>query len=252
MILSIAIIARDEERHIAGALDSVAGLADEVVALIDSRTSDRTAEICRSKGARVLVEPWRGYSAQRNRALDLCGGAWTLLLDADERVTADLAGEIRAVLPAAPHDVAGYWIPRNNCFFGRIVRGGGWSPDYQLRLLRRARARYDPARLVHEVAQLDGASARLSGRLLHLNIERLDELWRKQTGYAIYEAQTLYAAGARARWRNFVGAPLREFRRRYLALGGYRDGPVGLLLCGALAYFEWVKFVHLKGLERAR
>jgi hypothetical protein len=92
----------------------------------------------------------------------------------------------------------------------------------------------------------------MNGHLLHLNIERIDELWRKQTGYALYEAQTLYRSGTRARWRNFVGAPLREFRRRYLALGGYRDGAVGLLLCGTLAYFEWVKYVHLKGLERTR
>ena len=78
----------------------------------------------------------------------------------------------------------------------------------------------------------------------------MDELWRKQTSYAIQESQALYQAGRRARWRNFIGAPLREFQRRYLTLGGYRDGATGLLLCATLAYFEWVKFVHLKGLER--
>jgi hypothetical protein len=83
-----------------------------------------------------------------------------------------------------------------------------------------------------------------------LNIEHMDELWRKQTSYAIQEAQTLYQAGRRARWRNFVGAPLREFVRRYVSLGGVRDGATGLLLCATLAYFEWVKFVHLKALER--
>jgi hypothetical protein len=147
--------------------------------------------------------------------------------------------------------IAGYWIPRHNEFFGRTLRGGGWYPDHQLRLLRRGRARYDETRLVHEFASLDGEAGYLTQHLLHLNIERMDELWRKQTGYAILEAQALYRAGQRARWRNFVGAPVREFVRRYLALGGYRDGATGLLLCAALAYFELVKFVHLKGLERA-
>ncbi|MEO7909868.1 MAG: glycosyltransferase family 2 protein [Roseiflexaceae bacterium] len=261
--LSIAIIAKDEQRHIGAALDSIAGLADEVIVLLDSRTSDRTAAISREHGARLLVEPWRGFAAQRNRALDLCMGDWVLFLDADERVTPELRDELlqivdcrlqigddqSSVLSLQSSNV-GYWIPRHNQFFGQNLRGGGWYPDHQLRLLRRGQARYDESRLVHEFAQLDGSAGYLSQHLLHLNIEHLGELWRKQTSYAIQEAQTLYQSGRRARWRNFVGAPLREFNRRYITLGGYRDGAVGLLLCATLAYFESIKFAHLKGLER--
>jgi glycosyltransferase involved in cell wall biosynthesis len=262
-MLSVAIIAKDEQRHIAAALASVAGLAGEVIVLLDSRTSDRTAAVSREHGARVIVEPWRSFSAQRNRALDLCMGDWVLFLDADERVTAELrqellgigdwelgTGETTLPIPNPQSPIAGYWIPRHNLFFGQTLHGGGWYPDHQLRLLRRGCARYDEARLVHEFAQLDGPAGYLSQHLLHLNIEHMDELWRKQTSYAIQEAQTLYQAGRRARWRNFVGAPLREFRRRYITLGGYRDGAIGLLLCATLAYFEWVKFAHLKALER--
>jgi glycosyltransferase involved in cell wall biosynthesis len=262
-MLSVAIIARDEERHLRGALESARGLADEILLLLDDRTRDRSATIGEAAGARVLVEPWRGFSAQRNRALDVCTGDWVLFLDADERISPDLRAEILQIvdcrLQIIPRqseiynlqsEIVGYWIPRHNQFFGQTLRGGGWYPDHQLRLLRRDRARYDEARLVHEFAQLDGTAAYLEGHLLHLNIERLDELWRKQTSYAIQEAQTLHLAGRRARWRNFVGAPLREFHRRYVALGGWRDGPLGLFLCATLAYFEWVKFVHLKGLER--
>jgi glycosyltransferase involved in cell wall biosynthesis len=272
-MLSVAIIARDEERHIGAALDSVADLADEVLVLLDDCTRDRTAAIGQERGARVAIEPWRGFPAQRNRALDLCVSEWVLFLDADERVTPELRAEIRAVLyqdretsdkrqetgdlplpsPVAclqsPVSIAGYWIPRSNVFFGRALRGGGWYPDHQLRLLLRDRARYDETRLVHEYAELNGEAGYLTQHLLHLNIERLDELWRKQTSYAIQEAQTQYLAGRRARWRNFVGAPLREFYRRSITLGGWRDGPIGLLMCGTLAYFEWVKFVHLKGME---
>lgn len=257
MLVSVAVIARDEERHIDAALKSVAGLADEVLVLLDDRTRDQTGRIAAARGARVLCEPWRGFPAQRNRALVLCRGDWVLFLDADERVSPELAAEIRALAhrsAAAPERSdapAGYWLPRHNQFFGRVARGGGWYPDHQLRLLRRGRARYDEQRLVHEVAALDGPAAQLRGHLLHLNIERLDELWRKQRAYALQEAQTLFLEGRRARWRNFAGAPLREFRRRYLALGGWRDGWLGLLLCGTLAYFEWVKFVHLKALGRA-
>jgi glycosyltransferase involved in cell wall biosynthesis len=275
-MLSVAIIAKDEERHIGAAIDSVAGLAGEVLVLLDDRTRDGTAAVCQARGARVAIEPWRGgFSAQRNRALELCASAWVLFLDADERVTPELRDEINSILAnsanatrwqddkmtstaedvrSSCHPVilspVGYWIPRSNLFFGRALRGGGWYPDRQLRLLRRDRARYDPERLVHEYAELDGPAGYLEHPLLHLNIERLGELWRKQTGYAIQEAQTLYLGGRRARWRNFVGAPAREFLRRYVRLGGWRDGPVGLLVCGTLAYFELVKFAHLKGLER--
>src|SRR5262245_41143849 len=273
-MLSVAIIARDEECHIGAALDSVAGLAYEVVVLVDSRTSDGTAAICRERGARVAVEPWRGFPAQRNRALDLCGGDWVLFLDADERVTPELRAEIHEVIgderretrderqgtgdiqqPSpvscllSPVSRVGYWIPRRNLFFGKALRGGGWYPDHQLRLLRRDRARYDEARLVHELVLLDGEAGEMRGHLLHLNLERLGETWRKRTGDAIQEARTLARAGGRARWRNVAGAPLREFHRRYIALGGYRDGAIGLLMCATLAYFEWVKYVHLKGLE---
>jgi glycosyltransferase involved in cell wall biosynthesis len=265
-MLSVAIIAKDEQRHIGAALASVAGLADEVIVLLDSRTSDRTDAIGREYGAQVIVEPWRGFAAQRNRALGLCAGDWVLFLDADERVTPELRDEIRKVTEnrkqeteerkpvsclLSPVSYAGYWIPRHNQFFGTTLRGGGWYPDHQLRLLRRGRARYDESQLVHEFAQLDGPAGYLTQHLLHLNIEHLDELWRKQTSYALQEAQALYRAGRRARWRNFVGAPLREFWRRYATLGGYRDGVLGLLMCGTLAYFEWVKYAHLKGLERA-
>jgi glycosyltransferase involved in cell wall biosynthesis len=263
-MLSVAIIAKDEQRHIGAALKSIAGLADQVIVLLDSRTSDRTAAISREHGAQVIVEPWRGFAAQRNRALDLCAGDWVLFLDADERVSPELRDEILQIVDCRlqiedaqstiynlQSTIAGYWIPRHNQFFGKTLRGGGWCPDHQLRLLRRARARYDESQLVHEFAQLDGEAGYLTQHLLHLNIEHMDELWRKQASYAIQEAQALYRSGRRARWRNFIGAPLREFQRRYLTLGGYRDGATGLLLCATLAYFEWVKFVHLKALEHA-
>ncbi|MBO9384029.1 MAG: glycosyltransferase family 2 protein [Roseiflexus sp.] len=249
--LSVAIIARNEERHIGGALASVVDLAGEIVAVIDNRSCDATADICHTFGARVHIEPWRGFPAQRNRALDLCTGAWVLFLDADEQVTPDLAAEIRAAL-TGESGMAGFWIPRHNLFFGRQLQGGGWYPDYQLRLMRRNCARYDEARTVHEFPALDGPSGRMQGHLLHHNIEHLNELWRKQRAYAIQEAHTLLLAGASVRWRTFVGAPAREFYRRFVTLHGYRDGALGLFLCATMAYFEVVKYVHLKGLTMLR
>lgn len=250
--LSVAVIARDEAAFIGDCLASTAGLAAETLVLLDDRTRDATASIARAAGARVVCAPWRGFPAQRNRALDLCQTDWVLFLDADERLTPELTAEILAVTGSADPTVAaiaGYWIPRRNYFFGRALHGGGWSPDYQLRLLQRTRARFDEGRLVHEFARLDGAAAHLAHPLLHLNIDRLAEFWHKQAAYALAEARTLYLAGRRARWRNFVGAPAREFWRRYIQLGGWRDGGLGLFLCAALAWFEIVKFACLRLLQ---
>ncbi len=247
-MLSVAIIARDEEQHIRACLESVRGLADEIVVLLDSRTRDCTGSICRQYGARIYLEPWRGFPAQRNYALQCCRGEWVLFLDADERVTPELAGEIAARL-ATDEAVAGYDLPRYNSFFGRVVRGGGWYPDEQRRLLRRGQAHYDEQVLVHETAHLNGPAGRLNNHLLHLNIERLPEFWHKQTGYALAEARILAQAGRQARWRNFLGAPAREFWRRYARLGGWRDDWLGLFLCGSLAWFEVVKFGFVRLLQ---
>lgn len=298
-VLSVAIIARDEERHIGACLESIVALVNkehdersgnderadiaddiDIVVILDDRTRDQTEHICQSYGARVFVEPWRGYAAQRNRALDVCRGEWVLFVDGDERLTPELRRELRQLChhgivqlpptwspPGAERDwegesgnaipihppttraregpVAGYSIPRHNIFFGRVVRGGGWYPDYQLRLLRRTLARYDEQHQVHEYPHLKGQATRLRGHLLHINIEQVGEFWHKQARYALAEARTLAQQGQQVRWRNFVGGPVREFWRRYGQLGGWRDGWLGLFLCGSLAWFELVKFACL-------
>ncbi|MFV9503796.1 MAG: glycosyltransferase family 2 protein [Oscillochloridaceae bacterium umkhey_bin13] len=246
--LAAAIIARDEEQHLDGCLASLVGLADEVLVLLDDRTRDASAAIATARGARVVTAAWQGYPAQHNLALRLCRQPWVLFVDADERVTPELASAIRALLATTP-SADGYWLPRYNLFFGQTLRGGGWYPDHQLRLLRREVAHYDEARLVHEYAEVPGPTAYLHAHLLHHNIDRLGELWAKQSGYALAEARTLYRAGRRARARNLFGAPAREFWRRYISLGGWRDGGLGLFLSATMAWHEVVKFVFLFGLE---
>lgn len=248
-MLSVAIIARDEERHIGACLASISGLAHETVVLLDQRSRDRTAAIATAYGARVVVEPWRGFAAQRNRAMELCTTPWVLFLDADERLSTALYHEIAQWLQSPQHRSAspvGYWIPRYNIFFGQTLRGGGWYPDHQLRLLRRGYAHYPQTQLVHEQAVLNGPSGYLYEHIWHHNIDTLGEFWQKQTRYALAEARIAYHQGQRARWRTFLGGPVREFWRRYVRLGGWRDGWLGLFLCASLAWFEVVRTGFLR------
>ncbi len=146
--------------------------------------------------------------------------------------------------------IAGYWAARRNYMFGHWVRHAGWYPDYQLRLLRRAAARYDESREVHEVAQLCGRDARLREPLIHYNYATWAQFRAKQHYYAAFEARILYQQGQRAKLRNFVLQPLREFRRRYISLRGWQDGWLGLALAMAMGWYEFRKYAILRGMDR--
>lgn len=244
--ISVCIIARDEAANLAELLPGVRW-ADEVLVLVDAATVDDSVSVARALADRGEVRPFVGFSAFRNAALDLARGGWVFFVDADERVSRELADEVRAAVAASEEAIGrgeadapvGYWVPRNNIIFGRLIGGGGWSPDYQLRILRRGAGRYDESRSVHEVAILDGPSGYLTERLLHLNYRSLQQFCAKQRRYTEIEAATLRARGIRGDGRALVGAPLREFRRRYLDLAGWTDGPVGLFLSLAMAYYAF-------------
>lgn len=238
--VSAVVLTRNEERHLP---ECLAGLqwADELLVL-DSFSTDRTAAIAREAGARVEQRPFKNFAAQRDAALALAVGEWVLFVDADERVSPELREEIEGLVAeraAAVADYAGYWIPRKNYIFGAWVQYTGWYPDRQLRLMRRSGAHYDGVRPVHELVELNGKAGELSGHLIHVNYETAGEFVRKQKAYAVYAAQQLGAQGIRARPHHFMVQPLREFRRRYLTLQGYRDGWRGLLLSILMAWYTF-------------
>ena len=147
-------------------------------------------------------------------------------------------------------DLDGWWVPRRNYIFGKWIRHAGWYPDYQLRLLRRERARYDERREVHELVNLDGEADHLRSPLIHYNYDTVQEFREKQGRYTDYEVRMLLDSGKRARPWNFVLQPLRQFRWRYILLDGYRDGWRGLLLSLLMAYYELVRYWRLWHLQR--
>ena|GEM_PF-2289461 len=248
--LTVVVIARDEARHIAACLASVQPLSHDLLVILDERTTDDTAHLAEAAGARVVSSRFVNFSAQRNRALQEAGGDYVLFIDADERCPAMLVAEISALLAQEP--LAGYWLPRRNYFFGHLVNYAGWWPDYQLRLLRRVGTGYDEGREVHEEAILAGASGRLQQPLTHYNYDTWAQFRRKQRYYAGFEASVLHRSGQRAKLRNFVLQPLREFRRRYFTLGGWRGGPLGLALSAAMGWYELRKYWLLWRLRRQR
>jgi len=245
--LVAVVLTKDEERHLPECLDSLSWV-DEVL-VFDSHSQDRTVEIAREKGARVIQHPFVNYARQRQAALEAAGGDWVFFVDADERATPELAAEVLEVV--RQESPVGWWVPRRNIIVGRWIRHAGWYPDHQLRLMRPSRARYDLTREVHELAILEGEEGHLRSELIHYNYDSWGEFLRKQGRYAPLEARVLWRQGVRARPHHLLLQPWREFRRRYIALQGYKDGLHGLLLCLFMAWYQVLVYAGLLRLERS-
>jgi glycosyltransferase involved in cell wall biosynthesis len=255
MTLSVAMVAQDEEVNIGRTLTSVIW-ADEIV-LVDSGSKDRTCEIAREHGARLIVEPWRGYVAQKQYAIDLCTKDWVLLLDADEEVSSGLAEEIRAAI-SDPNAVSGYKLPRKNLFLGRWIKHGGFYPDPKLRLFRRGQGfvtGHDP----HDRCELKPCvpgdapqrTRQFKNALVHHTYPNLTLYIAHMNRYSSLGAQLAVRKGQRSfSFSNIVLRPLTTFLYNYFFRLGFLDGREGLLLhCYHAVYVSWK---YAKAWERSR
>ena len=273
MSLSVAIITFNEEHNLRRTLESVRAIADEIV-VVDSGSTDRTVEIAHECGAKVFVEPWKGYAAQKNSALEKCTGDWILSLDADEIVSEELAAEIHAIVKAQPsareccltttsRDTSnesvrrgltaspeGFYIARRNFFLGRWIKHGGFWPDAKLRLFRRGAARFEN-RLVHEDAKVSGAIGKLEGALLHYAYPTLEGYIAQMNRYSSLGAQMVAANGEhRFSVLKIVVRPAATFLYNYFSRLGFMDGREGLLL--HLYHAVYVSWKYAKAWELAR
>jgi len=251
--LSVVLITFNEEANLARTLRSVQSLVEDgkgEIIVVDAESSDRTVEIAKSFGAKLFVEEWKGFAAQKNSALDKASGDWILSLDADEEVEPALAGEIIDVVAKSP-DVGGFWISRKNHFLGRWIRHGGFWPDPKLRLFRRGAARFED-RAVHEDARLThGASAYLRGALLHHSYPTMADYLEHMNRYSTLGAQMVVERGP-VRWSafNIVLRPMATFFYNYFLRLGFLDGREGLLL--HLNHAVYVSWKYAKAWEMGR
>lgn len=245
--LSAIVITRNEAHNIAACLDSLAFCDERIV--VDSGSSDDTVKIAEGKGARVVSHAFEGFGAQKNFALSLAQGEWLFSLDADERVSPELVGEILAAVARPAAD--GYEMPRLSSFCGRAMRHSGWFPDHVLRLFRRGTARFSND-LVHERVVAQGAVARLKHPLIHHPVLRLEDVLSRMDRYSTAGAEMLVASGRRVSFMTGIVRGLWAFIRTYLLRGGFLDGREGFLLAIANAegtYYRYMK-AWLKGHQR--
>jgi glycosyltransferase involved in cell wall biosynthesis len=246
--LSITVIARDEEAHIGDCLDSVRW-ADEIV-VVDTGSTDCTVEICQKYTPCVYSRPWEGYATAKNAALELATGDVILSLDADERVSPALRQEIVALLQRPLHSLAdGYAIPRRNHLWGRWLRHGGLSPDYQLRLFKRGHGSFTAQR-VHESVEVRGRVESLRQPLEHYSYRGVSDVIARLNRYSDLAAQDLCERGRVPRASRLVLRPLGRFLRNYLLKQGFRDGVPGLIMAVSYAYSVFAREAKLWELTR--
>ncbi len=278
MQLSVVIITFNEEANLGRTLGSVKPIAADgkgEIIVVDSGSTDHTVEIAKSFGAKVFVEEWKGYAAQKNSALDKATGDWILSLDADEEVDSELIEELTGrgddrILPGSNSREwcltmqqagkgqeflkgrpVGFVIRRKNFFMGRWIKHGGFWPDPKLRLFRRGSGRFED-RAVHEDVRVDGPTKWIPyGALIHHSYPTLSDYIEHMNRYSSLGAEMVVAKGkVRFSVINIVLRPLATFVYNYFFRLGFLDGREGLLL--HLYHAIYVSWKYAKAWELSR
>ena len=215
--------------------------------VVDGGSSDRTVEICRRYTGVVVNRPWTGFVDQKNHAVSLANHDWILSLDADERVGAELRGEIEQLRKTGLQP-PGYRIPRVAFFMGHWIRHGDWYPDYQLRLFDRNHGRWQGGR-VHESVKVNGIPAVLQGEIMHYTYRSLSDYLRRLETYSSLAAQDYLQQRRSVSMLKVLGNPLAAFVKGYVLKRGFLDGSPGLLVAimGAVSvFFKYAKLYELR------
>jgi len=240
--LSVVIIAKNEAAHIEECLKSV--LWAEEIIVVDSGSTDATCEIARRYTDKVHYVQWRGFGPQKQAAVELATLNWILNIDCDERVTPELAAEIRNILGTENPNPA-YSVPRRTFIGEKEIKHSGWYPDRTIRLFDRRFARFSNS-LVHERVITDDAVAECSGHLLHYSFSGLSPMLSKLNNYSDLSAEQMFANGRRCNLLELYIRPLAAFFKTYLLKLGILDGFEGILISATTSFLTFAKYAKLK------
>ena len=239
--LSVCLITSNEEENLPRVLSSVKGIADEIV-VVDCGSKDRTQEIAREGGARVVTRTWTNFAEQKNFAAAAASNEWILSLDADEELSSELQSALLAWKDKEP-EFAVYEFARRAWYLGAWVKHTGWYPDFQRRLFRRDAAQFSG--IIHEALRFEGKPGRLSGDLLHFTLRSVEEHEQKVERYTTLAAQQMFSAGKRS-WRAamWLATPWSWFNN-YVVCLGFLDGYRGWVISRMAARSTRLKFKKL-------
>ena len=244
--LSAVLITRNAAAVLESCLDSLA-FVDEIV-VVDSASTDGTRELAERKGARVVQKDWLGFGRQKQFAVEQARNDWVLCLDADERVSPQLAASIKSALAAPSSPV--YRMPRRNRFLGRWLAHGEGYPDWSPRLFNRMNARWSDD-LVHEKVLFAVTPGTLEGDLMHDSSDDLATYLERQNRYTTLAARQALEQGKSAGVFHLLCSPVVRFIKFYLMRLGFLDGLPGLLHISIGCMNSYLKYAKLIELRRA-
>jgi glycosyltransferase involved in cell wall biosynthesis len=249
MLKVTAIIPTFNEAHnIAAAIHSVQWASEIIV--IDSFSTDKTVEIAKSLGAKVVQHEYENSAAQKNRAIPMAQNEWVFILDADERVTPTLEQEIKELLKKEPLHQA-YWIFRSNDFMGKRIHFSGWQGDKVIRLFKKDLCVYENKR-VHAEVVCQGSVGFLKQKLLHNTYLGIDHYIQKLNRYAQWQAEDCLQKGKRINLFVFIAKPTFRFVKHYFIQQGFRDGIPGFVISVLQSYAVFMRYVKLWLLKKGR
>jgi len=240
--LTVVTITLNEEANIRDCLAS-ARWANEII-VVDSGSTDRTVEYARAFTDHVDRAPWEGYGAARNFALQHATSDWIFWLDADERVTPELAVEIQEMLRKDDERIVGYSVARRAYFLGRWIKHCGWYPSRVTRLFRRGKGKFSENR-VHEQLELQGDVGILRNDLLHFTDPSLQHYFAKFNKYTSLAAEDLRESGRSFGFHDVLLRPPFTFFKMYVLKRGFLDGMQGFILCVLSSLYVFTKYIKL-------
>ena len=241
--LSALVITKNEEARLEDCLKGIRW-ADEII-VVDAESVDRTQDIARRYTDHVFIKPWSGFGAQKNFGIDQAVSAWIFIVDADERLSAELIEEIHNVVEGWEEgDPVAFRIPRRNIYYGEWVRWGGAYPDFQIRLFQNGKARYNNVE-IHENLIIDGNVGTLHGQLDHYTQLKISDHFKKFSLYTTLAAKEKSKSEYSTAWWNILLNPLVVFGKKYVLKKGFQDGVRGLIFACFASMYTFVKYAKL-------
>jgi glycosyltransferase involved in cell wall biosynthesis len=242
--ISVVISAYNEEEKIEDCLKSVTKLADEII-FIDNSSIDKTIEIARKYTDKIFTLPNDSVMLNRNKnyGFTKASSKWIISLDADERISKELALEITKAIRGNLY--SGFEVPRKNIIFGKWIKHSIWWPDYNLRLFRRDKGKF-PLKHVHEKLELRGEVGKLQNPIVHYNYQTVSQYVKKMDNtYTESEAQNFIESGKNIHWYDAIRWPVSDFVKTFFLEQGYKDGLHGLVLSQLQAFYSFIFFAKV-------
>jgi glycosyltransferase involved in cell wall biosynthesis len=252
--ISVCIISGAEARRIGRALESVADWTNEIIVVLNEEVRDGTEDIAVKHGAKVFREPWKGYVAQKNSALNKTTQPWLLNVDADEAVSPELRGELTRVVqdPEASARYAAFSFPRLSHYCGRWIRHGDWYPDRVMRFWRRGLAEWEGGGGLHEKLNVRGEIGKLRGHLFHYSNENIEQQIAKIAPYQAAFVSRRIAAGRSAGPLELVVRPWWKFMRAYFFRLGFLDGWQGFYIAALSSFSTLTRLAMVREAQSRR